>query len=272
MRFDVITIFPELFESFARTSIVGRAVAKGLVEIRVHDLRPFSTTKHRTVDDYSFGGGAGMVMAPEPFYRAVEAISSEVAAAGPIATHTVLLSPAGRLLDQDRVKELSRMPQITLLCGHYKGVDARVDRLADEELSIGDYVLSGGEVPAMVLMDAAIRLLKGAVGTFESVEEDSHYEGLLGYPAYTRPASFRGLDVPQVLLSGHHANIEEWRHARALERTRERRPDLWAKYQERRSAGPEEKVPAPEGSNQEVSEHGLHREAGTGRDGQEEAG
>ncbi|MBI3894039.1 MAG: tRNA (guanosine(37)-N1)-methyltransferase TrmD [Candidatus Wallbacteria bacterium] len=271
MRFDVVTIFPELFETFSRTSIVGRAAAKGLVEIRTHDLRQFSTNKHHTVDDYPFGGGAGMLMNPEPFFLAVEAISAKIAAGGGQA-HTVMLSPAGRLLNQDGVKALTRRPQLTLLCGHYLGVDARVDELADEELSIGDYVLSGGEIPAMVLMDATIRLLRGAVGTFESVEEDSHYEGLLGYPAYTRPASFKGREVPDVLLSGHHANIEEWRHARALERTRERRPDLWAKYQQCERNAAVRTGPAPDGSKQEEDGNELHRETGTGRDGQEEAG
>ncbi len=248
---------------------MGRAAAKGLVELYFHDLREYSTTKHRTVDDYPFGGGAGMLMGPEPFFRVTETIGEKVRAEGR-QPHTVLLSPAGALLTQERIKQLSRLPQITLLCGHYKGVDARVETIVDEELSIGDYVLSGGEIPSMVLMDAVIRLLPGAVGTFESVEEDSHYDGLLEVPMYTRPAVFRGLEVPPVLLSGHHANIVEWRERVARERTRQRRPDLWDKFtlNEARAA---QAGTAPGRSTQEVEEDELHRKAGTGRDGQEEA-
>ncbi|MBI4870016.1 MAG: tRNA (guanosine(37)-N1)-methyltransferase TrmD [Candidatus Riflebacteria bacterium] len=268
MRFDLVTIFPVLFEAFARTSIVGRAVSRGLVELHLHDLRDFSTSKHRTVDDYPFGGGAGMLMGPEPFFRAVESIDAHVREQGR-TPHRVLLSPAGALLDQLRIKELTRLGQVTLLCGHYKGIDDRVETLADEELSIGDYVLSGGELPAMVLMDAVIRLLPGAVGTFESVEEDSHYEGLLGYPMYTRPATFRGLSVPEVLLSGHHAKIEAWRGQQAIERTRSRRPDLWKRYLEsQREAAPA--GTAAGGPGQEVEQDELHRKAGTSRDGEEE--
>lgn len=229
MRFDVITIFPEMFGPFATTSIVGRACERGLASIEAHDLRGWAHDAHRTVDDYPYGGGAGMVMRPEPFFEAVEDITARIEAQGH-RSHRVLLAASGQLFKQDIARELSQLPQVTLMCGHYKDVDARVENLADDILSVGDYVLSGGELPAMVLIDSVIRLLPGAVNTYQSVEDDSHYtEGLLGYPSFTRPAEYRGLKVPEVLLSGNHAHIEAWRRAQALERTRRFRPDLLAR-------------------------------------------
>lgn len=231
----MVTIFPELFEPFVRTSIPGRGVAKGAASIAVHDLRAWTQDKHRSVDDYPFGGGAGMVMRVDVFHRCLQAIapateetSSETSPRS--RPEIVFFSARGELLTQQLVGELAAKPHVVLLCGHYKGVDERVASLAHREISIGDYVLSGGEVPAMVVMDAVIRLLPGVVGDFSSVSEDSHYEGVLSYPEYTRPREYKGLEVPEILLSGDHARIARWRREQALEVTRRRRPDLLRKY------------------------------------------
>jgi tRNA (guanine37-N1)-methyltransferase len=218
MRFDVITIFSGVFGF----GIVRRAVEAGLIEIHVHDLRDHTSDKHRQVDDRPFGGGAGMVMKPEPLFRAVEAISSETPDAS-----VVLLSPQGRLFDQRVAEEYSRKPNIILICGRYEGVDERVtEHLAHDEVSIGDYVLTGGEIPAMVVVDAVTRLIPGALGCGESAERESFSQGLLDYPHYTRPAEFRGLKTPEVLLGGNHAEIEKWRRRKSIEKTLRRRPDL----------------------------------------------
>jgi tRNA (guanine37-N1)-methyltransferase len=222
MRFDVITIFPEIFSGVFDFGIVRRAVEAGLIEIHVHDLRDHTSDKHRQVDDRPFGGGAGMVMKPEPLFRAVEAISR----ATPDAS-VVLLSPQGRLFDQRVAEEYSRKPNIILICGRYEGVDERVtEHLAHDEVSIGDYVLTGGEIPAMVVVDAVTRLIPGALGCGESAERESFSQGLLDYPHYTRPAEFRGLKTPEVLLGGNHAEIEKWRRRKSVEKTLRRRPDL----------------------------------------------
>lgn len=220
MRINLLTIFPEFFGAPLETSIPGRAADAGLVEYRVTDLRDFTHDRHRTVDDTPYGGGAGMVMKPEPYFEAVEELEPE----GPV----VLLSPRGSRFDHDTAVRYSLEEEMTLLCGHYKGVDQRVaEGLADEELSVGDFVLSGGEAAALVVVDATVRLLPGALGDHESAATDSFYdEGLLAPPVYTRPRSYRGMDVPEVLLSGDHGRIETWRRERALETTRERRPDL----------------------------------------------
>lgn len=219
MRINVVTIFPAFFETPLRTSIPGRAEASGVVCYRVVDLRDYTYDRHRTVDDEPYGGGAGMVMKPEPFFEAVEALDP----AGPV----VLLSPRGRRFDHATAVRYSLAPEITLLCGHYKGVDERVATdLATEELSIGDYVLSGGEPAALVVVDAVVRLLPGAMGDHESAAGDSFYEGLLAPPVYTRPAEYRGLEVPEVLRSGDHRRVDEWRHRQAERITRRRRPDL----------------------------------------------
>jgi tRNA (guanine37-N1)-methyltransferase len=220
----VCTIFPELFRAPAETSIMGRAARDGRVSYRIVNLRDYARDRHQTVDDYAYGGGAGMVMKPEPFYEALDAL----APSGPI----VLLSARGRPFRHDDAVRLSLAAEITLLCGHYKDVDQRVaDRAGVEELSVGDFVLSGGEFAALCVMDAVVRLLPGALGDHESAASDSHYEGLLSPPSYTRPAEYRGQAVPEVLLSGDHARIAQWRRAEAERLTQERRPDLWDRYQ-----------------------------------------
>jgi len=226
MRIDIITIFPEAFAPLD-LSILGRARAAGIVDIRVHNLRDFTTDRHRTVDDYPYGGGAGMVMKPEPFFAAVEAIMREARTARP---RIILTTPQGRLFTQEIAKELASWDHLILLCGHYEGVDERVSEgLATDEISIGDYVLTGGELAAMVIVDAVVRLIPGVVGEEESVRQDSFSEGLLDYPQYTRPPEFRGMRVPEVLLSGHHEQIRRWRRKEALRRTLLRRPDLLRK-------------------------------------------
>ena len=221
MRIDVVTIFPEALEPFLRSSLLGKAAEKGLVDIVVHNLRNYASNKHRKVDDEPYGGGPGMVMTPEPFFAAVEAIDPGRSA------RVILLSPQGRRLTQQTVKELAALPSIVLLCGRYEGVDERVaQHLADEELSVGDYVLAGGEAAALIVIDAIARVLPGVVGDPESVAHESFEDGLLDHPHYTRPEEFRGHRVPDVLLSGNHAAIETWRREEALRRTHQRRPDL----------------------------------------------
>jgi tRNA (guanine37-N1)-methyltransferase len=220
VRIDVLTIFPGMFESPLRESLLGRAIERGLIDVRLHDIRDATTDKHRQVDDESYGGGPGMVMKPEPIFAAVEALGE-----GP--KRVMLLSPAGRRLDQAFVRALADEPWLVLVCGRYEGVDERVAQgLPAEEVSIGDYVLSGGEVPALVLIEAVTRLVPGVIGKDESHEHDSFEDGILDHPHYTRPPEFRGLAVPEVLLSGNHAEIERWRREAALEKTRRVRPDL----------------------------------------------
>lgn len=223
MKFDIVTIFPRMFEGPTREGILGRAVERGLVDLRVHDLRDYTSDRHRTVDDVPFGGGPGMVLKVKPLVDAVEAIRRERGE----PTSIVITSPQGRLFSQDEAVRLSRLDHVAVICGRYEGVDERVrERLNAEELSIGDYVLTGGELPAMVILDAVARLIPGAVGDEQSVEADSFGRGLLDFPHYTRPADFAGLKVPPVLVSGHHEEIRRWRKREALRRTLERRPDL----------------------------------------------
>ncbi len=220
MRIDVFTIFPGILSSPLHESLLGKAIADGLLEIRVHDVRDFATGAHRQVDDESFGGGPGMVMKPEPLFAAVESLGDD-------RGRVLLLSPAGRRLDRDLVHELSEEAHLTLLCGRYEGVDERVvEGLPAEEVSIGDYVLSGGELPALVLIEAVTRLVPGVIGREGSHEQDSFEEGILDHPHYTRPAEFRGMAVPDVLRSGHHEQIQRWRRDAALDKTRRNRPDL----------------------------------------------
>ncbi|HEX6617415.1 MAG TPA: tRNA (guanosine(37)-N1)-methyltransferase TrmD [Gemmatimonadales bacterium] len=220
---NVVTLFPEVIAPFTQASIPGRAAAAGLVTFNLVQLRDFTHDRHATVDDYAYGGGAGMVLKPEPFFEAVESL-------GPVGP-VVLLSARGRRFGHDDAVRFSLGERLTLLCGHYKDVDQRVaDGLATEELSIGDFVLSGGEPAAICVLDAVVRLLPGALGDHESASGDSHYEGLLSPPSYTRPPEYRGLTVPDVLLSGNHARIEAWRQAEAERLTRERRPEMWEKY------------------------------------------
>jgi tRNA (guanine37-N1)-methyltransferase len=223
LTIDVVTLFPEVIAPYLGASIPGRAVAAGLVQFRLVQLRDFTHDRHATVDDYAYGGGAGMVLKPEPFYEAVETLRPT----GPI----VLLSARGRRFTHEDAVRFSLGDRLTLLCGHYKDVDQRVaDGLATEELSIGDFVLSGGEPAALCMLDAVVRLLPGALGDHESASSDSHYEGLLSPPSYTRPPEYQGLEVPEVLRSGNHAEIAAWRQAESERLTRERRPDLWEKF------------------------------------------
>jgi tRNA (guanine37-N1)-methyltransferase len=218
MRLDVVTLFPELFDAPLRAGVIGRALERGLVEVALHDLREHGLGRHRSVDDYPYGGGSGMVIRPEPIYAAAEPLK----AAGGVV---ILLDPAGERLTDALARQLSGKPHLVLLCGRYEGVDERARALAEREVSIGDYVLTGGELPALVLIDAVVRLVPGVIEA-ESHEQDSFAGGLLEYPQYTRPEDFRGMGVPDVLLSGHHGEVDRWRRREALRRTLERRPDL----------------------------------------------
>lgn len=222
MRVDVITLFPEIIEGVTGVSLLGKAIEQGILTVACTNPRDFTTDRHRTVDDEPFGGGAGMVMKCEPLFAAVESLR-EVNS----LERVILLSPRGRRLDQTKVKELAAADDMVLICARYEGVDERVSEgLVTEEISIGDYVLNGGELPALVLIEAMSRMLPGVVGDWESVETDSFYDGILGPPQYTRPAEFRGMEVPAVLRNGNHALIAAWRREQALKVTRERRPDL----------------------------------------------
>jgi len=224
LTIDIVTLSPEVVAPFTATSIPGRAAAAGLVSFNLVQLRDFTHDRHATVDDYPYGGGAGMVLKPEPFFEAVESLGS--------VESVVLLSARGRRFTHDDAVRFSLGRRLTLLCGHYKDVDQRVaERLATDELSVGDFVLSGGEPAAVCILDAVVRLLPGALGDHESASGDSHYDGLLSPPSYTRPPEYRGLEVPEVLRSGDHARIEAWRQAEAERLTRERRPDLWVRHE-----------------------------------------
>jgi tRNA (guanine37-N1)-methyltransferase len=231
MLFNIITLFPDFFREPLGLSIPGRAAAAGLASYRVVDLREYTHDRHRTVDDYPYGGGAGMVLKAEPFFEAVEALAPEGAdrPPGPI----LVTSARGERFSHDLAVRLSLEPVVTMLCGHYKDIDQRVvDGLGAREVSLGDFILSGGEIAALAVVDAVVRLLPGAISDHESASSDSHYEGWLSPPSYTRPAEVRGLPVPPVLLGGDHAKIEEWRRAEAERLTRERRPDLLMRSQE----------------------------------------
>jgi tRNA (guanine37-N1)-methyltransferase len=224
MHFDILTLFPTMFEGPFKESIIKRAVEAGVVTIVLHNIRDYAAGRHQVTDDYPYGGGGGMVMKPEPIFAAVEAILEDVE---PGSVPIVLLTPQGRLFSQEVAWELAAHRRLVFICGHYEGVDERVrQHLATDELSIGDYVLTGGEIPALVIVDAVTRLLPGILGDPGATFEDSHARGVLEYPHYTRPAVFRGWGVPEVLLSGHHAEIARWRRREALRRTLERRPDL----------------------------------------------
>jgi tRNA (guanine37-N1)-methyltransferase len=218
---DVLTIFPSIFQSPLRESLLGKAIEAGTLDVRVHDVRDHTTDRHRQVDDESYGGGPGMVMKPEPVFRAVESLGNQ-------PKRLLVMSPAGRRLDQELVRELSNEPWLVLIAGRYEGIDERVvEGLGAEEVSIGDYVLSGGELPVLVVLEAVTRLVPGVIGREESHERDSFgTDGLLDHPHYTRPAEFRGMRVPEVLLSGDHAAVERWRREAAVEKTRRNRPDL----------------------------------------------
>jgi len=226
MRFDVLTLFPDIFEAVLGESIIGRARKNGIIEIYAINIRDFSKNKHRKVDDYPYGGGAGMVMTAQPIYDAYLSITAKLS----YKPRVIYLSPQGRLLDQNIVRELSESEHLILLCGHYEGVDERIiEEIVDEELSIGDYVLTGGELPAMVLIDSVSRMVPGVLSGEDSYSQESHYQGMLEYPQYTRPYEFNGRKVPDILISGHHANITKWRKQESIRRTREKRPDLYEK-------------------------------------------
>jgi len=222
MRFDVFTLFPAVFTPYLEASILQRARANGLIEVHLHDIRAWTTDKHHVTDDAPFGGGGGMVMKPEPVFTAVEDVLG-----APLACPLILLTPQGRPFTQRVADELSTHPRLGLLCGHYEGIDERIrEHLVTDQISIGDYVLTGGELPALILMDAISRLLPGVLGDPDGAQDDSFASGLLEYPHYTRPADYRGWSVPPVLLSGNHAQIARWRREQALLRTLQRRPDL----------------------------------------------
>ena len=224
MRIDIFCLFPETFDSPLEQSIIKRARERVLVDIVIHDIRNYAHDKHRTVDDYPFGGGPGMVLKPDPVFEAVETVQGQ---AGADDTPVILLTPQGRPFSQSVARELAACPHIMLICGHYEGVDERVcEHLATDEISIGDYVLSGGEIAALVVVDAVVRLIPGVLGSECSADSDSHSNGLLEYPQYTRPQVFRGWSVPAILLSGNHSEIAGWRHRQAIMRTARRRPDL----------------------------------------------
>jgi len=229
MRIDILTLFPQMFEVPFSFGIFKRAIDNGMVSLNLYNIRDYTHDKHHTADDYPYGGGAGMILKPEPIFEAVEAIKTNVNdEEGELPI--VLLTPQGRLFSQRIALELSQYRHLVLICGHYEGVDERVrEHLATDEISIGDYVLTGGEVPAMVVLDAVLRLVPGVLGSEESPLEDSHASSLLEYPQYTRPADFRGWSVPEVLLSGNHARIAKWRREQIIRRTLERRPELLSK-------------------------------------------
>jgi tRNA (guanine37-N1)-methyltransferase len=221
LTLDILTLFPEMFAGPFDASIIKRAREAGLVDISLHNIRDHAHDKHHVVDDAPYGGGDGMVMKPEPIFEAVEAVRQS-------DSHVLLLTPQGRLFDQKAAQRLSRKPSLIVICGRYEGIDERVAELANEELSIGDYVLSGGEPAAIVLVDALVRLLPGAIGAVGGAAQDSHATGLLEHPQYTRPADFRGMTVPDVLLSGNHQEVARWQRRQSLCRTLERRPDMLA--------------------------------------------
>lgn len=227
MKIEIATLFPEMCEAVLGESIVGRARKAGKIEVHCRQIREYTQDKHRRVDDTPYGGGMGMVMQCEPIYNCYMAVCDEMGC----KPHTIYMSPKGKVLTQQRAVELSKMDNILIICGHYEGVDQRViDKIVDEELSIGDYVLTGGELPAMVMTDCVARMCEGVLSDDICFEEESIYSGLLEYPHYTRPEVWEGESVPSILLSGHHANIEKWRHEQSLELTKERRPDLYEAY------------------------------------------
>ena len=219
MKVDILTLFPEMFDVL-KHSLIGKAQENNLLEINAINIRDFTTNKHKKCDDYPFGGGAGMLMSPQPLYDSIMSVKKE-------NSHVIFLTPSGTPLTQNKVKELAKFEHLVLVCGHYEGIDQRViDLCVDEEISIGDYVLTGGEIPAMVLVDAVARYVPNVLHSGESVEEESFSNSLLEYPQYTRPQNFMGLEVPEVLISGHHENVRKWREEKALEKTKRVRPDL----------------------------------------------
>ena len=235
MRFDIMTLFPDVVRCVLDSSIIGRAQACGIISVSTHDIRDYTENKHRKTDDTPYGGGKGMLMATQPICDCFDAVCKEHAEG--TKTHVIYASPRGRVFNHEIAKELAQYDNIVILCGHYEGVDQRViDEIVDEEISIGDYVLTGGEIPACIMVDAVARLIPGVLSDKECYEKESIASGLLEYPQYTRPPVFRGKEVPEVLLSGHHANIDKWRLEQSLELTKQRRPELYEKYVSEHSA------------------------------------
>lgn len=227
MKFDVLTLFPEIIDTVLKESIIGRAQQKGIVEINAVDIREFSQNKHKKADDYPYGGGGGMIMTVQPVYDAYLSVIENI----DYKPRVIYMSPQGRVLTQEVVKELSEYKHIVLLCGHYEGIDERIiDEIVDEEISIGDYVLTGGELPAMILIDSVSRMISGVLSNEGSYSNESHYDGLLEYPQYTRPVEFNNRKVPEILLTGHHANITRWRRKQSFKRTYLKRPDLFRSF------------------------------------------
>lgn len=227
MQIDIMTLFPQMCETYLSESIIGRAVRKGALDIRCHNIRDYTLNKQKQTDDAPFGGGMGMVMYCQPIYDCFKAICEQRGS----KPHLVYMSPAGKILTQSRVRELAEMDGLCILCGHYEGVDERVlEEIVDEEISIGDYVVTGGEMPALILTDAVARMCPGVLSDEECYTDESHFSGLLEYPQYTRPYLWNGREVPEVLRSGHHANIIKWKKEQSLRRTRERRPDMYEQY------------------------------------------
>ncbi len=223
IKFDVLTLFPDMFSAVLGDSIIGRAQEKGLLELNLINIRDFSKNKHRKTDDYPFSGGGGMLMTPQPVYDAYMSVAGNKEN----KPHTIYLSPQGKTFNQKRARELSKMEEIVLLCGHYEGIDQRViDMIVDEEISMGDFVLTGGEIPAMAVIDAVSRMIPGVLANEKSYGDESHYDGLLEYPQYTQPREFMGRKIPEILISGHHKNIEKWKREQSLAVTKKKRPDL----------------------------------------------
>lgn len=229
MRIDILTLFTEMCNAYIKESIIGRAIATGKIEIQCHQIRDYTLNKQKQVDDAPYGGGHGMIMNAQPIYDCFMAVCEQVQT----KPHLIYMTPAGKTLTQQRMAELSKLDNIAILCGHYEGVDERViEEIVDEEISIGDYVVTGGELPALILADGIARMCDGVLSAQEGYERESHYNGLLEYPQYTRPEEWRGRKVPEILRTGHHQNIENWRREQSKLRTEQRRPDLWKKIQE----------------------------------------
>lgn len=233
MQYRIMTLFPQMFPGIMDASILGRAKESGLIGWKTFDIREYTRDKHKRVDDYPYGGGAGMVMQAEPVYRCYEAVAREL---GHTPKRVIYMTPQGRVFDQKMAEEFAREEELVFLCGHYEGIDERVlEEIVTDAVSVGDYVMTGGELPAMAVMDAVSRLVPGVLNNEDSARNESFSDGLLEHPQYTRPEEILGRKVPEVLLSGHHAKIEEWRREKSLERTREYRPDLYAEWQEKKS-------------------------------------
>ena len=229
MRIDILTLFPDMFAPYLETSIIGRAIKNGFIEVHCHNIRDYTLNKQKQVDDAPYGGGFGMVMNAQPVFDCFEAVC-KMAGTRP---HLIYMTPCGEVLKQGRIKDLAAYDNIAILCGHYEGIDERViEEIVDEQISIGDYVLTGGELPALIITDAVARMCDGVLADESCYTDESHYSGLLEYPQYTRPVEWHGMRVPDVLLSGHHANIQKWRHEQSVEKTKKLRPDMWEKYEE----------------------------------------